>query len=239
MSRSGDDFLFDMAIDDVDSETIEWLEGQEFYREWQREQSENEKKFPRIAETLDGKGELFLTKEEHEAVVHYLDIQQKMEAAERREYYRFGHAHAQRYQREVGERNHYDTGRTIFMEKDSKEEGDAEQVHKEGQQDVPGLPDWLDGFIQRLDRILAERLERNPDWRKLKQSEQEMLKQFPLILKLIGGELGKDAVTISTEEQKAFEELFALQINMDSYRELELYMIGQGELVKYFRMLLS
>lgn len=48
-----------------------------FYREWQREQSENEKKFPRIAETLDGKGEIFLTKEEHEAVVHYLDIQQK------------------------------------------------------------------------------------------------------------------------------------------------------------------
>ena len=38
MDRSGDDFLFDMAIDDVDSETMEWLGGQEFYREWQREQ---------------------------------------------------------------------------------------------------------------------------------------------------------------------------------------------------------
>lgn len=239
MGRSGDDFLFDMAIDDVDSETMEWLEGQEFYREWQREQSENEKKFPCIAKTLDGKGELSLTEEEHAAVVHFLEIQQKMEAAERREYYRFGHVHARRYQREVGERNHYDTGRTIFMEKDSKEEGDAEQVRKEGQQDVPGLPDWLDGFIQRLDRILAERLEQNPDWRKLKQSEQEILEEFPLILKLIGGELGKDAVTISTEEQKAFEEFFMLQINMDSYRELELYMIGQGEMLKYFRMLMS
>lgn len=239
MSRSGDDFLFDMAIDDVDSETMEWLEGQEFYREWQREQSENEKKFPRIAETLDGKGELFLTKEEHEAVVHYLDIQQKMEAAERREYYRFGHVHAQRYQRELGERNCHDKGRTIFMEKGDKEEGDAEQVRKEGQQDVSSLPDWLAGFIQRLDKILAEKLEQNPGWRKLKQDEQEILEKFPLILRLLEGDLVKSEITISKEEQRAFEEFFSLQLHMDSYKELELYMIGQGELVKYFRMLLS
>ena len=239
MSRSGDDFLFDMAIDDVDSETMEWLGGQEFYREWQREQSENEKRFPCIAKALDGKGELFLTEEEHAAVVHYLDIQQKMEAAERREYYRFGHVHAQRYQREVGERNHYDTGRTIFMEKDSKEEGDAEQVRKEGQKDVSSLPDWLAGFIQRPDKILAEKLEQNPGWRKLKQSEQEILEEFPLILRLLEGDLVKSEITISKEEQKAFEKFFSLQLHMDSYKELELYMIGQGELVKYFRMLLS
>lgn len=239
MSRSGDDFLFDMAIDDVDSETMEWLEGQEFYREWQREQSENEKKFPRIAETLDGKGELFLTKEEHEAVVHYLDIQQKMEAAERREYYRFGHVHAQRYQRELGERNCHDKGRMIFMEKGDKEEGNGAQVHKKGQYDVPGLPDWLDGFIQRLDKILAEKLEQNPGWRKLKQDEQKILEKYPLILRLLEGDLVKSDITISKEEQKAFEEFFSIQLHMDSYKELELYMIGQGELVKYFRMLLS
>lgn len=239
MGRSGDDFLFDMAIDDVDSETMEWLEGQEFYREWQREQSENEKKFPCIAKTLDGKGELSLTEEEHAAVVHFLEIQQKMEAAERREYYRFGHVHAQRYQREVGERNHCDTGRTIFIEKDSKEEGDAEQIHKKGQQNVQGLPDWLDGFIQRLDRMLAEKLERNPGWRKLKQDEQEILEKFPLIMRLLEGDLVKSDITISKEEQKAFEEFFSIQLHMDSYKELELYMIGQGELVKYFRMLLS
>lgn len=239
MSRSGDDFLFDMAIDDVDSETMEWLEGQEFYREWQREQSESEKKFPCIAKTLDGKGELYLTEEEHAAVVHFLEIQQKMEAAERREYYRFGHVHAQRYQREVGERNHYDTGGTIFMENVSKKEGDAEQVRKEGQHDVSSLPDWLDGFIQRLDKMLAERLERNLGWRKLKQSEQEILEKFPLIMRLLEGDLAKNEMTISTEEQKAFEKLFSIQLHMDSYRELELYMIGQRDLVKYFRRLLS
>lgn len=239
MSRSGDDFLFDMAIDDVDSETIEWLEGQEFYREWQREQSENEKKFPCIVQVLDGKGELSLTGEEHAAVVHFLKIQQKMEAAERREYYRFGHVHARRYQNEVEERSRYVTERMIFAGQSSKEESNEAQVHKEGQHDVSGLPDWLDGFIQRLDRMLAEKLEQNPGWRKLKQDEQEILEKFPLIMRLLEGDLAKSEITISTEEQKAFEKFFSIQLHMDSYRELELYMIGQGDLVKYFHRLLS
>lgn len=239
MSRSQDDFLFDMAIDDVDSETMKWLSGQEFYREWQRQQSESEKKFPCIAETLDGKGELFLTKEEHGAVVHYLDIQQKMEAAERREYYRFGHVHAQRYWDELGERRCYTTDRMIFAEKCDKAENDKSQIPDKEQCDDQGLPDWLDGFIQRLDKILAEKLEQNPGWLKLKQDEQKILEKFPLILRLLEGDLVKSEITISKEEQRAFEEFFSLQLHMDSYRELELYMIGQGELVKYFRMLLS
>lgn len=237
MSRSQDDFLFDMAIDDVDSETMKWLSGQEFYREWQKEQSENEKKFPCIAKTLDGKGELYLTEEEHEAVVNYLHIQEKMEAAERREYYRFGHVHARRYRNEVEERSHYVTGRMIFAEKCG--ENDKLQMPDKGQCNYEGLPDWLDGFIQRLDKILAEKLEQNQGWRKLKQDEQEILEKFPLIMRLLEGDLVKNEITISTEEQKAFEKLFSIQLHMDSYRELELYMIGQRDLVKYFHMLLS
>lgn len=233
-----DDFLFDMAIDDVDSGTMKRLKGQEFYQEWQKEQSEIEKKFHCIVELLDGKGELFLTKEEHEAVVHYLDIQQKMEAAERREYYRFGHVHAQRYWNELEERSRYALGRMIFAEKCGRAEKDKSQIPGMGQRNYPDLPDWLDGFIQRLDRILAEKLEQNPEYRKLKQREKEVLQECPLILKLMEGDLEKSGITISTEEQKALEEFFSLQLHMDSYRELELYMMGQGEMVKYFSMLL-
>ena len=91
-----------------------------------------------------------------------------------------------------------------------------------------GLPDWLDGFIQRLDKMLAKRLERNPGWRKLKQDEQEILEKFPLIMRLLEGDLVKNEITISTEEQRAFEGFFSILLHMDSYRELELYMIGQG-----------
>lgn len=234
-----DDFLFDMAIDDADSGTMEWLSGQEFYREWQREQSEMEKKFPCIIELLDGKGELFLTKEEHEAVVHYLNIQEKMEAAERQEYYRFGHIHAQRYRNALEERSCCVAGKMIFTEKCDKKENDKLQMPDKEQWNVQDLPDWLDGFIQRLDKILTEKLEQNPGYKKLKQDEQKILEKFPLILRLLEGDLVKSEITISTEEQKAFEELFSIQLHMDRYRELELYMIGQGELAKYFNMLLS
>lgn len=225
MSELRDDFLFDMAIDDVDSETMEWLKGQDFYREWQREQSENEEKFPCIVKLLDGKGELFLTEGEHEAVVHYLEIQQKMESAERREYYRFGHVHALKYWKELGERRSY-----------AADEMGIDFVQASGKEwcQIEDLPDWLDGFIQHLDHLLTEKLEQNPGWLKLKQNEQEILQRHPVIQKLLEGDLEKKAVTLSTEEQEGFEKFFSLQLHMDSYRELALYMIGQGELVKYF-----
>lgn len=38
-------------------------------------------------------------------VVHYREIQQKMESAERRKYYRFGQVNAQKYWKELGERS--------------------------------------------------------------------------------------------------------------------------------------
>lgn len=101
------DFLFDMAIEQVDGETMKCLNEQEFYQELRKEQNEIREKFSCVDEVLEGEGELVLTKEEHAAVVHYLDIQQKMDSAERREYYRFGHVHAQRYRDSVEERSRY------------------------------------------------------------------------------------------------------------------------------------
>lgn len=105
------DFLFDMAIDQVDGETMKWLKEQEFYQELRKEQNEIMEKFPCVDEVLEGQGEVVLTKEEHAAVVHYLEIQQKMDSAERREYYRFGHVHAQRYRDAIEERSCYAVNR--------------------------------------------------------------------------------------------------------------------------------
>lgn len=101
------DFWFDMAIDQVDGETMKWLKKQEFYQELRKEQNEIMEKFPYVDEVLEGQGEVVLTKEEHAAVVHYLEIQQKMDSAQRREYYRFGHVHAQRYWEGLEERSRY------------------------------------------------------------------------------------------------------------------------------------
>ena len=102
-----DDFLFAMAIEDVDSQTMDWLTKQDFYRELRKELRQLEEKYPCIEAVLEGEGEVSLTKEEHEALVHYLEIEQKKESAERREYYYFGHIHAQRYCNDIGKRKCY------------------------------------------------------------------------------------------------------------------------------------
>lgn len=139
-------FLFDMALDDVDSETMEWLRGQEFYRKLSGEKNNILEKFPCIEKALEGEGEISLTKEEHEAVVRYLDIRRRMEAAERREYYRFGHVHANRYREEVAERKCHAA---------SRKEPDREQC---GHQDLPGCPlirRLLEGDLARREITLS------------------------------------------------------------------------------------
>ena len=35
-NHTGDGFLFDMAIEEADSETVEWLGGQEYYQKWKK-----------------------------------------------------------------------------------------------------------------------------------------------------------------------------------------------------------
>lgn len=223
----GGDFLFDMAIDDVDSGTVEWLGRQEYYRKWQKEQSEYEKKFPCIAGFLEGRGEVSLTEEEHGAVLHYLKIQQKKEAAEKREYYRFGHVHAQKYQNELAERK-----RCTADGNSTKKCGRAGNGKmRQGRRDLPG---WLDGFIERLDMIQAEKLKKNEEYQRLEWYGQEILQKHPNLLKLLEGHTSENQITLSVEEQKAFEEYFSLQLNMDRYRGLELYKIGQEDFLRYF-----
>ena len=217
-----DDFLFAMAIEDVDSQTMDWLTKQDFYRELRKELRQLAEKYPCIEAVLEGEGEISLTKEEHEALVHYLEIEQKKESAERREYYYFGHIHAQRYCNDIGKRRCYVTKDKISTKQCKGKE----------------LPEWLDGFIHRLDILLEENLLQNDIYRELKQNEDEILQKYPVIRRLIEGGIIEEEITLSVNEQKAFEKFFSLQLNMDSYRELALYKIGQEDLVKYFSMLL-
>ena len=217
-----DDFLFAMAIEDVDSQTMDWLTKQDFYRELRKELRQLEEKYPCIEAVLEGEGEVSLTKEEHEALVHYLEIEQKKESAERREYYYFGHIHAQRYCNDIEKRKCY-----VAKDKISTKQCKGQE-----------LPEWLDGFIHRLDILLEENLLQNDSYRELKQNESEILQKYPVIRRLIEGGIIEEEITLSVNEQKAFEKFFFLQLNMDNYRELALYKIGQEDLVKYFSMLL-
>lgn len=85
---------------------------------------------------------------------------------------------------------------------------------------------------------MVRRLRQNIRYRGLEQDEQGILQRCPFILRMLEGEKTTGEITLSTEEQKAFAEYFAVQLSKDNYRELELYIMGQGELVKYFNMLL-
>lgn len=218
-----DNFLFDMAIDEADSETMDWLGKQEYYQKWQGELKKLVEKYPCIDEILEGKEEISLTKDEHKAFVKYLAVKQRMDSAERREYYRFGHVHAQRYGNELGERS-------SFI---SKEQNSGINPHES--QELIGC---LDRFVERLDKILSKRLSYHVSYQKLKQEEEEILKRCPVIQRILDGEVDKRTVTLSEYEQKAIEEFFALRLRIESYKELGLYLIGQGDLVKYLNMLL-
>ena len=125
---TGDGFLFDMAIEEADSETVDWLGRQEYYQKWEKERQELVEKYPCIDAVLEGTEEISLTGEEHRALVDYLDIRQKMESAQRREYYRFGHVHAQRYRDGLDERNSRAAGRMLPAEICARMESDSVQI---------------------------------------------------------------------------------------------------------------
>lgn len=218
-----DDFLFDMAIDDADSETMEWLRTQDFYRKWLKEQKMLVQKYPCIDNVLESDGEISLTKEEHKAFVHYMEIQQKKESAERREYYRFGHVHAKKYWNELNSRE-------IFFV--------SNMISGIGKSKNQKFPQWSDGFIERLDKLIAEKLRQNDSYQKLKLDEKQILQENPNIMQLIDGGNIEGELTLSVNEKKALENLVTLKIHMDTYREQAIYIIGQEDLVKYFSMLL-
>lgn len=218
-----DDFLFDMAIDDVDSESIEWLRTQDFYQKWIEEQNVLVQKYPCIVNVLESDGEISLTKEEHEALAHYLAIQQKKDSAERREYYRFGHVHAKKYWHELNHRDFFFISCLIS--------GIRKCKYQE-------LPQWSGGFIERLDKLIAERLRQDDSYQKLKLDEKQILQENPNIMQLIDGGTNGGEITLSMNDKKALENLVTLKFHMDTYREQAIYIIGQEDLVKYFSMLL-
>lgn len=100
------------------------------------------------------------------------------------------------------------------------------------------LPQWSDGFIERLDKLIAEKLQQNDSFQKLKLDEKQILQENPNIMQLIDGGKNEGEITLSMNEKKALENLVTIKIHMDTYREQVIYIIGQEDLAKYFRMLL-
>ncbi len=100
------------------------------------------------------------------------------------------------------------------------------------------LPQWSDGFIERLDKLIAKRLRQNDSYQKLKLDEEQILLKNPNIMQLIDGGANEGEITLSVNEKKALENLVTLKMHMDTYREQVIYIIRQVDLVKYFSMLI-
>ena len=100
------------------------------------------------------------------------------------------------------------------------------------------LPQWSDGFIERLDKLIAKRLRQNDSYQKLKLDEEQILIKNPNIMQLIDGGANEGEITLCVNEKKALDNLVTLKMHMDTYREQVIYIIRQVDLVKYFSMLI-
>lgn len=100
-------------------------------------------------------------------------------------------------------------------------------------------PDYLDAFIQRIEFLCEKRLKENPDYRELIQGKQKLFQKHPIILKLFEGEVSKKDIILSEEEQKAFAELFSIELCRNTYEEWEIYMLAQGDLLAYLNTILK
>ena len=96
-----EDFLFDIIMEEIDTETITSLQDDMAYQELVSRQEEIWEKYPILKDFFDETEEITLTKEEHKAVLKYQEIQQKRELAERKGYYWCGQKHAFSYLRKV------------------------------------------------------------------------------------------------------------------------------------------
>lgn len=100
-------------------------------------------------------------------------------------------------------------------------------------------PDYLDSFIQRMEYLAGIHLKDNPHYQKLAKREEEILKEYPIISRLVEGEISPHEETLSQKEQKAFVEFFSIELSRNTYEELEIYLIAQGDLFVYLNTIIG
>ncbi|OLA01747.1 MAG: hypothetical protein BHW11_07460 [Clostridium sp. CAG:62_40_43] len=73
----------------------------------------------------------------------------------------------------------------------------------------------------------------------LAKREEEILKEYPIISRLVEGEISPYEETLSQKEQKAFAEFFSIELSRNTYEELEIYLIAQGDLFVYLNTIIG
>ena len=73
----------------------------------------------------------------------------------------------------------------------------------------------------------------------LAKREEEILKEYPIISRLVEGEISPYEERLSQKEQKAFAEFFSIELSRNTYEELEIYLIAQGDLFVYLNTIIG
>ena len=73
----------------------------------------------------------------------------------------------------------------------------------------------------------------------LAKREEEILKEYPIISRLVEGEISPYEETLSQKEQKAFAEFFSIELSRNTYEELAIYLIAQGDLFVYLNTIIG
>lgn len=63
--------------------------------------------------------------------------------------------------------------------------------------------------------------------------------KYPVILKLLEGEVSQKEITLSAEEQKRFAEYFSLELCQNTYEEWVIYLMAQGDLLEYLKQVMK
>ena len=91
------------SIGKVDRDTVqELLAEHEEYQTFCAKRKELLNQYPVIEKLLDDNGEVRISEQEHQAVLEYLQVRDKIENKERLYHYLYGHIHCYEYMKKIG-----------------------------------------------------------------------------------------------------------------------------------------
>lgn len=216
--------LYHAKFNEIFTAVATHLKEQKFFQEWEKEKSEIIKKYPIFENILQkGEGNVSLTEEEHKALVRYVELQDKMENAERQECYYIGQIHANMHHDDLRERmdSAAMSGRggdkTVVLRFDSF--NDLRWNHEE-------QPEFMADFIQRLQYSRDKRLKKNPGYMQLEDEERMILKRNPFLQSFLEADEPTKERKLTIVQQQALVDLIAVWRNRAPYEELEMVQMG-------------
>lgn len=92
-----------ILLEKVDRDTVqELLADHEEYRTFCAKRKELLNQYPVIETLLEDSGEVSISEQEHQAVLEYFQVRDKIENKERLYHYLYGHIHCYEYMKKIG-----------------------------------------------------------------------------------------------------------------------------------------